>query len=53
MPAALFLSFFIVAGPMLARWSELGLVMMLSQMTAWLVALACPGVSADGHSAVT
>lgn len=49
-PWALLRSFLSVAGPMLARWSELGLVIMLSQMTALLVALAS---AASGHSAVT
>lgn len=49
-PAALFFSFRRVAGPMLARWSELGLVMIWSQMTAWFVAFSLP---AAGHSAVT
>jgi hypothetical protein len=36
-PAALFFNFFSVAGPMFARWSEVGAVMMVSQMTALLV----------------
>lgn len=59
LPAALFLSFFIVAGPTLAKWSADGLVMMLSQITAWFVAFFPPWplVSSDprpsGHSAVT
>lgn len=53
LPAALFLSFFMVAGPTLARWSELGLVMMESQMTAELVALAPAPAETSGHSAVT
>lgn len=54
LPAALFLSFLRVAGPRLARWSAEGLVMMVSQMTAWLVALLFPPVApAAGHSAVT
>jgi hypothetical protein len=53
-PCALRFSFFIATGPMLARWSADGAVMMLSQMTAWLVALAPdPDPPADGHSAVT
>lgn len=51
-PAALFFSFRRVAGPMLARWSELGLVMIWSQMTAWFVAFAF-SFPAAGHSAVT
>lgn len=55
LPAALFFNFRSVAGPMLARWSELGLVMIWSQMTAWLVALLVlsPAAAAAGHSAVT
>ena len=52
-PAALRFSFFMVAGPTLARWSELGAVMMESQMTALLVGSAPSGASASGHSAVT
>lgn len=49
LPAALLRSFLSVAGPRLLRWSALGLVMMLSQMTAWFVWFAV----AAGHSAVT
>ena len=49
-PSALFLSFFMAMGPMLLRWSALGFVMMASQMTAELVALAA---AAAGQSAVT
>lgn len=54
LPSALRFSFFMPTGPRLARWSELGAVMMLSQITAWLVAF-CPDPDppADGHSAVT
>lgn len=54
-PAALFLSFFNVAGPRFAKWSADGLVMMLSQMTAWFVALPPLTLSVfllSGHSAV-
>ena len=54
LPAALRTSFFMAMGPMFCRWSALGFVMMLSQMTAWFVALAddaSPPVV--GHSAVT
>lgn len=50
LPSELFLSFFMATGPMFFRWSALGFVMMLSQMTAELVAF-WPG--ALGHSAVT
>lgn len=39
-----------MAGPIFRRWSALGLVMMLSQMTASLVELT---LLASGHSAVT
>lgn len=53
-PWALRFSFFMAIGPRLARWSALGAVMMLSQMTAWLVAFwPDPEPPADGHSAVT
>lgn len=45
-PAEFFRSFFNVAGPMFRRWSALGLVMMLSQMTAEFVVLSGPGQSA-------
>ena len=51
-PSALLFSFFMVAGPTFARWSELGAVMMESQMTAVLVGVPS-GESASGHSAVT
>lgn len=50
LPSALFLSFFMARGPMFLRWSALGFVMMVSQMTAELVALA---PAAAGQSAVT
>jgi hypothetical protein len=54
LPSALRRSFFMATGPRLARWSALGDVMMLSQMTAWLVAFwPDPWPPADGHSAVT
>ena len=55
LPSALRFSFFMAMGPMLARWSALGAVMMLSQMTAWLLgASGEAAVPADeGHSAVT
>jgi len=54
LPSALRFSFFMAMGPMLARWSALGAVMMLSQMTAWLVAFwPEPEPPAEGHSAVT
>jgi hypothetical protein len=45
-PSALLLSFFIATGPRFWRWSALGLVMMLSQMTAELLALSGPVQSA-------
>lgn len=48
LPSALLLSFFIATGPMFCKWSALGLVMMLSQMTA--VLLVPPGLV---QSAVT
>lgn len=53
-PWALRFNFFMAIGPSFARWSALGDVMMLSQMTAWLVAF-WPDTEppADGHSAVT
>lgn len=53
LPSALLFSFFMVAGPTLARWSALGAVMIESQMTAVLVGSAPSGASASGHSAVT
>jgi anti-sigma factor RsiW len=54
LPCALRFSFFMATGPMLARWSALGAVMMVSQMTAWFVAFRPePVPPADGHSAVT
>lgn len=54
LPWALRFSFFMATGPRFARWSALGAVMMLSQMTAWLVAFwPEPEPPADGHSAVT
>lgn len=50
LPSALRLSFFMAMGPMFCRWSALGFVMMLSQMTAEFVAF---WPSAEGQSAVT
>ena len=56
LPAALLRSFLRATGPMFAKWSALGDVMMVSQMTAWLeVALlgrVAPDVEVEGHSAV-
>lgn len=54
LPAALLASFFLATGPMLARWSELGEVMMVSHITAWF-SVTLPAMVAeeeDGHSAV-
>lgn len=45
-PSALLLSFFMATGPMFCKWSALGLVMMLSQMTAELLVLPGPVQSA-------
>ena len=54
MPAALRRSFFMAMGPMLARWSDEGAVMIWSQMTAWCSASLAhrPAVRLP-HSAVT
>lgn len=51
LPSALLISFLLATGPILVRWSALGLVMMESQMTALLVALV--ELVESGHSAVT
>lgn len=58
LPCALRRSFRFATGPRFARWSALGAVMMLSQMTAWFVAFCPPpdpdpDPDPDGHSAVT
>jgi hypothetical protein len=50
-PWALLISFLLATGPMLVRWSALGLVMIESQITALFVALVVLALS--GHSAVT
>lgn len=52
LPSELLRSLRNATGPMLARWSELGLVMILSQMTAVLVASVAL-VCSSPHSAVT
>lgn len=57
-PRLLALSFRRAAGPILARWSALGDVMMVSQMTAWFDMLVVPwpvetSPDTDGHCAVT
>lgn len=52
-PFALLISFFIATGPMFCRWSAVGLVMMVSQMTASLVRTVRLAAPASGHVADT
>ena len=57
-PPLLSLSFLSAVGPRLARWSALGLVIIESQMTAWLETFVVPWPVEicpvdDGHCAVT
>lgn len=53
MPFALRTNFFIAAGPIFCRWSAVGLVMMVSQITASFVCRVLFAASASGHDADT